>query len=178
MTRRLALLLATMVVLTGCSPDDAVVRDASDKPSVGEGDHRIAATDGSFTIEVPEDWTSLDESIQSPIVVAAQGEDKVDQLIISVFDDVEGAQDQAIFTAAGLADGNIICKRLEDSTVFGDARLVFDCPQQFEGSTVRKLFIPIENDDASLLVLVQTSGESLADTAAVVTPILESLTFE
>lgn len=177
MTRGVVLLIAAMLVLTGCASGTAH-RAVTDDPGAGEGNHRIAATDGSFTIEVPQDWTSQEEYLQAPVVVAAQGQDKVDQLLVTVFDDVNAAENQAIYTATGLADSNIICKRQEDSTAFGDARLVFDCPQKADGSTVRKLFIPIERDGASFLVFVQTSGESLEDTAAVLAPMLESLTWE
>lgn len=165
-----------MVVLTGCSSgtDDG---DATADPGAGESDRRIEASDGSFTIEIPEGWASREEFLQGSVVVAAQGEDEIGQLLISVFDDVDAAEGQAIYTAAGLASSDVACKRQEDSTVFGDARLVFDCPQKADGSTVRRLFIPVEHDGASILVLVQTSAESLAETAAVVTPMLESLTF-
>jgi hypothetical protein len=126
---------------------------------------------------VPDGWSSQEDFLQDPVVVAAQGEDEVDQLLVSTFPQPSGAEDQAIFTATGLADGGVTCRRLEDSTAFGDARLVFDCPQHADGSTVRRLLLPVEHGGKSVLVFLQTSGETLEDTAAVVRPIVESLTW-
>lgn len=178
MTRVLTLLLLAIAALAGCSSGsgEPVAEDAS--AGVDEGQHRIVASDESFTIDVPEDWATQEQYLQDPVVVAVQGQDEVNQLLVSVFDDPGAAEDQAIYTATGLADNGIFCKRLEDSTAFGDSRLVLDCPQKADGATVRKLFLPIEHDGGSILVFVQTAGETLAETATFVRPMLDSLTWK
>jgi hypothetical protein len=177
MTRVLAVLLLAVVALAGCGDGSAGTEpDGATAPSDG-GAATIEATDGSFSLEVPAGWSSQEQFLRDTVVVAAQGEDEVDQLLVSTFSQSRGAEDQAIFTATGLADNGVACKRLEASTAFGDARLVFDCPQEADGSTVRRLFLPVEHDGASVLVFVQTAGNTLDDTATVVQPILESLSW-
>lgn len=176
MTRATTLLLLIVFALAGCSATD----ERSDEGPVEspEQPDRIEAADGSFTIEIPDDWTSEDRYVQDSVVVAAQGEDDVDQLLVSVFDEADGAEDQAIFTAAGLAGEDIACERLDDDATFGESRLVFDCAQDAGGSTVRRLLFPIEHEGESILVLVQTTGDSREAAAPVVAPILESLTWQ
>ncbi|MCW2845697.1 MAG: hypothetical protein JWN22_3613 [Nocardioides sp.] len=178
MTRVLAVLCFGVVALVGCGSGSDDTEGDGTAASGDAGAATIEATDGSFSLEVPDGWSSQDQFLQGPVVVAAQGQDEVDQLLVSAFPQPGGAEDQAIFTATGLADSGITCKRLEDSTAFGDARLVFDCPQDADGSTVRRLLLPVEHDGKSILVFLQTSGETLDDTAAVVRPIVESVAWK
>ena len=164
--------MTLVAVLTGCASGSP---DAAAEP--GPGQRRLTASDDSFTVDVPDSWAAREQYLRDHVVVAAQGEDRIDQLLVSTFDGAGAAEDQAIYTAAGLAGGGIACRRLEQSPAFGDPRLVFDCPQQADGSTVRRLFVPVEHGGASILVFVQTSGETLATTAGTVRPILESLSW-
>lgn len=78
---------------------------------------------------------------------------------------------------AGLTDGHgVACRRPDATMAFGEPRLVFDCPQEWEGWVVRRVLVPhVRSDGTSLLVFVQTTGEHLVDTAAVVRPVLDSL---
>lgn len=193
-TRVLPVLLIAFALLAGCgsgseAPQEAPSEDSSgtrasttapDDGSSGASDTgsgAVDATDGSFSVELPPGWTSEEQYLTGTVVAAAQGDDPADQLLVSTFEDPSGAEDRAIYSAAGLADSDIACQRLEDSTAFGEPQLVFDCPQQVEGATVRRLLVPIEHDGRSILMLVQTAGETLDDTAAVGRPLLESLTW-
>lgn len=176
----LCLPVLVVLALTGCgsgADDRPGATPGTGGPSDTSGAGAVEATDGSFSLRLPAGWSSREQFLRDPVVVAAQGRDEVDQLLVSTFEDPGGAEDQAIYTATGLADSGIVCTRLEDSTAYGAPRLVFDCPQTAHGSTVRKLFLPVEHDGASVLVFVQTAGETLADTAEVVRPIVESLTW-
>ena len=141
----------------------------------------VTALDESFTIEVPEGWSTKEKFLGAPVVVAVQGEGRFDQVLVThYFDDVR-AEEEAISSGGMLSGSNVFCERLDESTVFGEERLVFDCPVQEVGkATTRKLFFPVVRDGEkeSALVLVQTTGETLGDTADVVQPILESFTWQ
>ncbi|GIG19280.1 hypothetical protein Cch01nite_00040 [Cellulomonas chitinilytica] len=132
--------------------------------------------DESLSIRVPADWQRMDESLlPAAVVLAAQGSDERDLVIVRRFDDQRGAEDQAVWVAAGLSDRGVICERLDSSDVLGASNLVFDCPSP-EGETARRLLVPVPTADGSVLFLVETSaGDSLEHAAAVAGPIVASL---
>ncbi len=141
----------------------------------------VTALDESFTIEVPEGWMTKKKFLGSPVVVAMQDGGGLDQVLISHYLDEVQAEEEAISAGGMLSGSNVFCERLDESTVFGDERLVFDCPVEETGArTTRKLFFPIVRDgeDESALVLIQTTGGSLAETADLVEPILESFSWQ
>jgi len=179
MDLRLAAALGTtlLLLLPGCS-SSAPSSGGSGSGGAAPGQQRLEGISGSLSVEVPEDWTSKADAARPPVVVAAQGPDPVDQLLVSTFAGPKEAQDNAVFAVAGLGGRGITCERLQDSTAFGEPRLVFDCPQEVEGTTVRRLLFPVAQEEGSALVLLQTAGASLADTAPVVTPVLDSLSWE
>lgn len=168
--RRL-LLAATLAVLAlgGCVPAPA---GPADEP------RRLVATDDSFTIHVPQEWHELDVGEAVEVLASAQGTDAADQLYVTRHEGVDGGEWAAleIVTRLMTAQDPIACHRVDDTRAFGAPRLVFDCPQEWEGRVVRRVLVPhVRSDGTSLLVFVQTTGEHLVDTAAVVRPILESV---
>lgn len=172
-SRRLCLLTSAVLLLAGCSdsPDPA-----DDTDDAAAGSLRLEATDGSFTVDVPDDWEML-EVDPGQIVLAAQGSDPLDQLVVTTHESVEAATDEAVSVTAGLAGRGIACERLDDATVYGEGRLLFDCPQETEDGPVRRVFVPVDGDGPGLLVLLQTTGATLQDTGTLGRPVLDSLTF-
>lgn len=168
--RRL-LLAATFAVLAlgGCV---SALAGPADEP------RRLVATDDSFTVDVPGEWHELDVGEGVEVLASAQGPDAADQLFVTRYEGADGGEWAAIELVTILKTGRdpIACRRVEDTMAFGAPRLVFDCPQEWEGRVVRRVLVPhVRSDDTSLLVFVQTTGEHLVDTAAVVRPILESV---
>ncbi|GEA90079.1 hypothetical protein [Cellulomonas cellasea] len=162
---------ATLAVLTlgGCASAPA---GSVDDP------RRLVATDDSFTIDVPQEWHELDVGEAVEVLASAQGPDAADQLFVTRHDGVDGGEWAAleIVTQLMTARDPIGCYRVDDTRAFGAPRLVFDCPQEWEGRVVRRVLVPhVRSDGTSLLVFVQTTGEHLVDTAAVVRPILDSV---
>lgn len=170
-----ALGLLAACSLTACGGDEA-----ADEPAVPT--QTVTALDDSFTVEVPEGWTTQEEFLGAPVVVAMQSEDGVDQVRVSHYLDSVRAEEEAISASGILSGSNVFCERLDDTTVFGEERLVFDCPLEAEpgGAPGHQLLFPIvrEGREESALVLVETTGASLADTAEVARPVLESFTWE
>ena len=162
--------------LAGCGGDE--------EPGAPEPDRAtqtVTALDESFTIEVPEGWATKEEFLGAPVVVAVQGEGRFDQVLVTHYFDEVQAEEEAISSGGQLSGSNVFCERLDESTVFGEERLVFDCPIQEDGTaTTRKIYFPIvrEGEQESALVLIQTTGETLGETADVVQPILESFTWQ
>jgi hypothetical protein len=169
-SRLLPLLGLAALLLAGCSGSSD---DPADPPAGGQ---ELTAQDDSFTLTVPGDWEAIDTD-QEPVVLAAQGSDPLDQLIVSAFPSVEAAEEQAVSITAGLAGQDVACERLEDSDVYGEPRLLFDCPGQAADGTARRVLVPVDGDDRGLLLLLQTSGAALQDTAELGTLVLGSLTF-
>ncbi len=163
------------LAMTACGGDET---GAAEPPTPVQ---TVTAVDDSFTIEVPEGWTTKENFLGAPVVVAVQGETRFDQVLISHYFDTVRAEEEAISAGGMLSGSNVFCERLDESTVFGDERLVFDCPVEEAGAeTTHKLFFPIVRDGEkeSALVLIQTTGGSLEETADVVAPILESFTWQ
>ncbi|MGW6131666.1 hypothetical protein ACWFNE_16710 [Cellulomonas sp. NPDC055163] len=164
------LLLATAIAVPafgGCASSPA-------RPAGGS--LRLIASDESFTIDVPEKWHELDVGADVEVLASAQGADEADQLFVTRHEGADGAEWQGLWMVAGLDTGGSACHRLDGATAFGAPRLVFDCPQEWEGRVVRRLLVPhVRSDGTSLLVFVQTTGERLDCTAAVVRPILDSI---
>lgn len=160
--------------LAGCGDDEA-----ADEPALAT--QTLIALDDSLSIEVPEGWTKQEKFLGNPVVVAMQSEDGVDQVRVSHYLDSVRAEEEAISASGILSGSNVFCERLDDTTVFGDERLVFDCPLEEQGrAPVHQLLFPIVHEDReeSALVLVETTGTSLEDTADVARPVLESFTWE
>lgn len=157
--------------LTACGGDEA-----ADEPAVPT--QTVTALDDSFTVEVPEGWTTQEKFLGAPVVVAMQSEDGVDQVRVSHYLDSVRAEEEAISASGILSGSNVFCERLDDTAVFGDERLVFDCPLEVEPGEApgHQLLFPIvrEGEEESALLLVETTGTSLADTADVARPIVES----
>ncbi len=157
----------TVLVLASCTVSNG---------GPAEDARRLVATDGSFSVDVPKNWVRLDVSYVDGVLVAAQGPNGLDQLIVTRHEGEDGATQHGVWVAAGLAGRDVMCTRLERSAVFGAARTVFDCPQAIEGATVRRVLVPhVLEDGTSLLLFTQTIGEDLRDTAVVVRPILDSV---
>ena len=172
-----ALVLLAACALTACGGDGD--DEQTEKPA--DETQTVTALDESFTIAVPEGWTTKENFLGAPVVVAVQGEDRFDQVLISHYFDEVRAEEEAISVGGMLSGSNVFCERLDESTVFGEERLVFDCPVEEAGArTTHKLFFPIVRDgeEESALVLIQTTGGSLEETADVVEPILESFTWQ
>ena len=121
---------------------------------------------------VPKGWSAHKEQEQNPIVLVAQGSNKVNQLLVSEFEGKGEAQNNAIFTVTGLLDGGTECKRTKL-----ESNLVFDCAGNYQGMPYRNLFFPIEHGNNGYLVLVQTEGETLSDAGKVASPIVASIEF-
>lgn len=165
---RAALAVLTALALVSCAVSD-------DGPA--DGSRRLVATDGSFSVDVPDNWVRLDVSdLGDVVVVAAKGPNGLDQLFVTRHEGEGGATEHGLWVSAGLAGSGVICTRIEATYAFGDPRTAFDCPQAVEGTTVRRVLVPhVLEDGTSLLVFTQTIGESLRDTADVVRPILDSI---
>lgn len=161
--------------LTACGGDEA-----ADEPAVPT--QTVTALDDSFTIEVPEGWTTQEKFLGAPVVVAMQSEAGVDQVRVSHYLDSVRAEEEAISASGILSGSNVFCERVDDTTVFGDERLVFDCPLETPGAAgpVRQLLFPIvrEGEEESALVLIETTSTSLSDAADLARPVLESFTWE
>lgn len=171
---------AVLGLLAACSLTACGGDEAADEPAVPT--QTVTALDDSLTIEVPEGWTTREKFLGAPVVVAMQDEDRVDQVRVSHYLDSVRAEEEAISASGILSGSNVFCERVDGTTVFGDERLVFDCPLDEPGAagTVRQLLFPIvrEGEEESALVLIETTGTSLADTADLVRPVLESLSWE
>jgi hypothetical protein len=173
--RRLGALLGLClaVSLTGCS-------DAGEEPAADPraGWQTVTATDDTFSLQLPPGWTSDEEFLERPVVVAMRGETGGDRVRASSYLDELRAEGAAIDAAGILAGSNVFCERLDGTEVFGEPRVVFDCPRERPGQpTSRRLLVPMTHDGRSVLLLVQTEGDALEDTADLVRPILESWTW-
>ena len=166
--------LLAATCLTACGDDEA-----PDTAAVST--QTVTALDESFTIEVPEAWTTRKSFLGAPVVVAMQSEARVDQVRVSHYLDDVQAEEEAISISGMLSGSNVFCERLDESTAFGDERLVFDCPVEEAGAaTTRQLLFPVVRDGGaeSALVLIQTSGASIEETTDLVQPIVESFTWQ
>jgi hypothetical protein len=161
--RHWTLFLGTLVVLTGCT---TISRPA--EPT----DRDVQASGG-----VPRGWTSTPDLAEPPVVLVARGATDEDQLVVSIAEHEDGAEQQAITTSAALADSyDIVCERLDDSD-FTDGP-VFDCPDRTRKPWVHKVLVPVAGEGASALVLVQTRADSYDEAVALVGPIVESFVWD
>lgn len=99
----------------------------------------MESADGSFTVEHPADWESVDVG-GANVPLAAQGPVSTDQVVISSVEQPGGAEEQALFTAVGLTkQTGRECERTEV-----EGALVLDCPFDEKGTQYRKLIFPVE----------------------------------
>lgn len=173
MSRRVlaALVLVLTPCLTGC------LHGAQEDRSAG-GDV-VTSLDGSFTIAMPDGWDQrpVPEGKEA-VLNLYQKNDKHHQVMANTFDTAGGAEYAAIYAATGIYDSlHVACRRLEHDTTFGSARLVFDCPFA-DPEPFHKILVPYVDGDRSVLVLVQVDGTELGDTAPLVTPFLESFSWQ
>lgn len=167
-----ASLLAASLVLTGCSGGDDGKGDTStDKGSAKGG--RVTTQDGVASLVIPKGWADAGVELDGPVVLVASSQaDPFEQVLVSSFPKAGDAEDAAVFSSTGMVQSGGTCTRLEDDRTFGGPNLVFDCA--FTGPELHKVFVVRTDGARSALVLVQTAGKTLADTAEVVTPILDS----
>ena len=105
-------------------------------PAPADG-HRLTASDGSFTVTAPKGWSAHQNQAQDPIVLVAQGTNKVNQLLVSGFEGKDEAENNAIFAVTGLIDSGTECKRTEL-----EGNLVFDCPGNRSGHALPQALLP------------------------------------
>lgn len=161
-------LLATLVVLTACSTPSRPAEP---------GDRDVQATRGVLGLDLPPGWDSAPDLAELPVVLVARGPTDEDQLVVSVVEGEDGAEQQAIDTSVTLADSfDLMCTRVEDATFTNGP--VFDCPEETREPWVHKVLVPIAGDGASALVLVQTRADSYDEAAAVVAPVVESFVWD
>lgn len=172
MSSRLALApaLALLFAVAACAAPEQ-------RPEPSNAGLEVRAIDGSLSVDVPPDWTELDRSLLTgPTVLAAEGPDGIDQIIVNRFDDQGGAEEQAVWLAAGMAGGGVSCERLESAEALG-GRLVLDCPPPAgHGPKFHRILVPVAAREGSVLVFAQVAGDSLQAAAGTVAPILDSLT--
>lgn len=146
-------------------------REPVTEPAAG----RVTTQDGSVSLVLPRGWVKYAAAELDGVVVLAanQADDRGEQVFVSSFEDAGAAEDAAIYAATGMAGQGATCKRVEKDRTFGGQRLLFDCaftdPEPFH-----KVLVPMGDAERGALLLVQTDGEDLADTAGRITPILES----
>lgn len=131
----------------------------------------VTARDDTFTVEVPEDWTDREGDLAGEVVVAVQAPGGRDELLAQYFPDATGAEDAAIRIGGRLSGRNVFCERLDGTDLFGEPRTVFDCPLPGQ---VHKLLFPVAGEQESVLLLVETVGATVGDTADLAAPIVES----
>jgi len=175
MTRTLATLAASLLVptllLSACGGDDEDGNDGGESIS-----GRVTTADGAISLKLPDGWENADAQLDGPVVFAAnQVGDENQQVIISSFPKRGEAEDAAIFAATGVVQQGATCKRVEKDRTFGAAHVVIDCaftePEPFHKVFVIQLEKPGRR---SALVLAQGDGETLADLAGLVNPVLDS----
>lgn len=159
-----ALVVALCWSATGCG-------DEPDADEAAGPTRTVTSLDESFTLEVPEDWADHERDLGGPIVVAVRSPGGTDRVLAQHFDDETGAENAAIRVGGRLSQRNVFCERLDGTEVFGEPRTVFDCPLP---GNVHKLLFPVAGEQESALLLVQTVGATLADTADVAGPVVES----
>jgi hypothetical protein len=140
------------------------------------GTHRVAAADGSFTLDLPDSWRAIrvDPSITAEVVLGAEAPDPAVQLSVSSFATPYGAQERAALIATRLADElEVACVRREQSAGFAGHRALIECPEKVEGGVLTTLLFPVVHGAGSVLVFTQTRGTT-ADAAPLIGPILES----
>ncbi|GAW52073.1 MULTISPECIES: hypothetical protein [unclassified Nocardioides] len=166
--RHWTLFLGTLAVLTGCTTPSGSAEPA---------DRDVQASGGVLGLDLPRGWTSAPDLAEPPIVLVARGATDDDQLVVSIAEHEDGAEQQAITTSAALADSyDIVCERLDDSD-FTDGP-VFDCPDRTRKPWVHKVLVPVAGDGASALMLVQTRADSYDEAVALVGPIVESVVWD
>lgn len=161
--RWLVPLVVLGVVATGCGGGPEA------EPAVPT--RTVTALDDTFTVEVPEDWAEREGDLAGEIVVAMRAPGGGDELLGQYFADETAAENAAIRIGGRLSGRNVFCERLDGTEVFGEPRTVFDCPLP---GNVHKLLFPIAGEQESALLLVETVGATLEDTAALAGPIVES----
>ena len=185
---RLGLAALALLLLSGClsigSDDGSGEGSDAGRSSGGSSGDDAAGTapegtvvesaDGSFTVELPAGWESVDVG-GADVSLAAQGPVSTDQVVVSSFEQPGGAEEQALFTAVGLTkQTGQECERTEL-----EGALVFDCPFDEKGTQYRKLLFPVEAEGqaegGSILLLVQTEAASLEEAAQLAGPVVDSL---
>lgn len=136
----------------------------------------VESADGSFTVELPADWETVDVG-GADVPLAAQGPVSTDQVVVSSFEQPGGAEEQALFTAVGLTkQTGQECERTDL-----EGALVFDCPFDEKGTRYRKLLFPVEAEGeaegGSILLLVQTEAASFEEAARLAGPVVSSLSW-
>lgn len=162
------LLLATLVAVTACS--------ATSRPAE-PADRDAQATRGVLGLDLPLGWSSAPDLAAPPVVLVARGPTDDDQLIVTVAEGADRAEQQAIATSVTLAGSyDLRCERHDDAA-FADGP-VFDCPDESQEPWVHKVLVPVAGDGASALVLVQTQADSYAEAVDVVEPIVTSFVWD
>ncbi len=175
MTRTLALLAATLL-LSSCGGDEETKQQDEEPRAVTEPvSGRVSTQDDSVSLVLPEGWEKYAaEELDGVVVLAAnQADDEGEQVFVSRFDSLKAAEDAAIYAATGMVAQGAKCRSWPRNTTFGAERRVLDCdftdPEPFH-----KVLIPIGDATRGAMLLVQTDGDTLADTAGRITPILDS----
>lgn len=175
MNRALALLAATLL-LTSCGGADEKKQDEEEAEVVTEPvSGRLTTEDDSVSLVLPHGWEKYaSEELDGVVVLAAnQADDEGEQVFVSRFDNRKAAEDAAIYAATGMVAQGARCHSWPRDTTFGAERLVLDCdftdPEPFH-----KVLIPIGDAKRGAMLLVQTDGDTLEDTAGRITPILDS----
>ncbi|MGJ9414264.1 hypothetical protein ACHAAC_16295 [Aeromicrobium sp. CF4.19] len=176
---RRGVVVVLLVFLAACggpaasTGDDDPAADSADTsdPTDAPDTTTLVSADGAVSAEVPAGWVEPELEVTGPVALVAQSEeDELDQLIVNTYTEPGAAEEQAISITAGLASSDVSCERTEL-----DGQLLFDCPEDQDGGTVRRMYAPLTEDGSSLLVLVQTRAETLADAADLLGPILDGI---
>ncbi len=165
-----------VLALGGCSggdgPADATAADTAAEDTATASTTPVSSPDGLVTVDLPEGWTESEDELAETVAIAAQGTDPLDQVVVTTFGSLEAAEQQAESTTAGLASDDIACERVE---LAGNA--AFDCPEDVDGETVRRVLVPLGGDGAGAVLLVQTPAATFDEAAEIAGPIASSLSF-
>lgn len=152
---------------TGASPDELAAQEATAASTT-----TMKSPDGLVSVDLPQGWTQSEDELAETVAIAAQGEDPLDQVVVTTFGSLEAAQQQAESTTAGLASDDIACERVEL-----DDKPAFDCPEDVDGETVRRVLVALGGDGAGAVLLVQTPATTFDEAAELAGPIAGSLSF-
>ncbi len=176
MLRRLAPALVLPVLLAACGGAEPESNDDPARAVPLSG--RQETSDGVASLVLPKGWVKTGFELDGKVTFASvDALDPNRQIFVTTGKSRDDAEAEAVFVADAYTKQKAACASEDADTTYGGTYFVLDCVWEAK-NPYRKVMVVLGDETRGAMLLVGGNGQTRADLADLISPILKSWRWE